>query len=765
MAVIDKAVLRRVKMYDRIARWTITLGGALIIAGVIAILALIVGVTLPLFWPSRASLLVDSVALIEKDKTAAPTSAMGVDLVELAGEAGGDSLTAFTLDQTGLFRFLDLSTAESAKASATVAPPLLQEIRVDAPGDEKNQTIVSVERIGSLRFSLLWSGGGVTLVEAAIEPHFDKAGGRSVKCAARTLAKIDAEKKEKPLRALLRKNGDGATTCAKLLSSKQVVVIRQATTENALGESQTTSERTVIDDLPGDVSAMTMDASGKTLYLGTSDGCLVRREFDDEGKISYRETIPAFPDRRKITALAMLLGDVSLAVGDAQGEVTDWFEIREENSRKLRQIRTLASHASAVVELIPSSRDKTLVSRDELGVCRFSFATNARHLFDVSPTSDELNAVEAVAFSPRGNAFAVRDVKDRLCVWRIDNPHPQVSFNALFGKVHYEGYAEPSYKWQSSGDEPKYSLTPIIFGTIKSTIYALAFALPLGLFGAVYVSHFTTPALRRTIKPIVEIMAAVPSVVIGFLTLLWLGPVLSDQIMTVFAGFVTVPLAFVAFMLFWQWLRKYDWARRAENGYEFLILIPVVCLGAYLATYFQSPLERLLFHGDFKQWLFDATHKPYEALNSLAVAFGLGFAVIPIIFSLSEDSLSCIPHNLTAASLALGASRWQTLRRVILPSASPGIFAAAMVGFGRAVGETMIVFMATGNTAIMDWSPFNGFRTLSANVAVEMPEAAVGETLYRLLFLCAVILFVFTFVLNTTAELVRQHLRKRYGKY
>ena len=117
----------------------------------------------------------------------------------------------------------------------------------------------------------------------------------------------------------------------------------------------------------------------------------------------------------------------------------------------------------------------------------------------------------------------------------------------------------------------------------------------------------------------------------------------------------------------------------------------------------------------------------YDQRNSILIAFGLGFAVIPIIFSLAEDALSNVPHSMTAASMALGASRWQTLWRVVLPSASPGIFAAVMIGFGRAVGETMIVLMATGNTPIMDWSPLNGMRTLSANIAVEIPEAAVGR--------------------------------------
>jgi phosphate transport system permease protein len=260
-------------------------------------------------------------------------------------------------------------------------------------------------------------------------------------------------------------------------------------------------------------------------------------------------------------------------------------------------------------------------------------------------------------------------------------------------------------------------------------------------------------------------MAAAPSVVIGFLILLWLAPLMGKWLVAAFAGMATIPFSFILFMILWQQMRKFDWAKRLEQGYEFLVLVPVLMFGAVLAVWMEHPLEALLFQGNFKQWLFNVSEKPYDPLNSIVVAFGLGFAIIPIIFSIAEDSLSNIPHNLTAASLVMGASRWQTLWRIVLPSASPGIFAAVMIGFGRAVGETMIVFMATGNTPILDMSPFNGFRTLSANIAVEITEAPAGGTLYRVLFLCAVLLFLLTFLLNTLAELVRQHLRKRYGRY
>jgi phosphate transport system permease protein len=141
----------------------------------------------------------------------------------------------------------------------------------------------------------------------------------------------------------------------------------------------------------------------------------------------------------------------------------------------------------------------------------------------------------------------------------------------------------------------------------------------------------------------------------------------------------------------------------------------------------------------------------------------MGFAVIPTIFSIAEDAVFSVPKHLSSGSLALGATPWQTLVRVVLPSASPGIFSGTMIGLGRAVGETMIVLMATGNTPIMDFSIFEGMRTLSANVAVELPESAVGSTHFRILFLAALVLFIFTFFFNTIAEIVRQRLREKYS--
>ena len=153
----------------------------------------------------------------------------------------------------------------------------------------------------------------------------------------------------------------------------------------------------------------------------------------------------------------------------------------------------------------------------------------------------------------------------------------------------------------------------------------------------------------------------------------------------------------------------------------------------------------------------------YDQRNSLVVGIAMGIAVVPTIFSITEDAIFSVPKHLSLGSLALGATPWQTLIGVVLPTASPGIFSAVMIGMGRAVGETMIVLMATGNTPVMDASIFQGMRTLSANIAVEMPESEVGSTHFRLLFLAGLVLFIFTFLFNTLAEVVRQRLRRKYA--
>ncbi len=256
-------------------------------------------------------------------------------------------------------------------------------------------------------------------------------------------------------------------------------------------------------------------------------------------------------------------------------------------------------------------------------------------------------------------------------------------------------------------------------------------------------------------------MAALPSVVIGFIAGLWLASRVEAHLVPALLLILFLPLAGTSGVLFWDRL-PYGLRRRLKPGMEVLLILPLLVLGGGLAFQVGPFVETGVFGNDLRHWLSTVLGLVYDQRNSVVVGLAMGFAVIPIIFTISEDAFSSVPQHLTAASLALGASRWQTAVRVVLPTASPGIFSAVMVGFGRAVGETMIVLMATGNTPLLDWSPFNGMRTLSANIAVEVPEAPHGGTLYRVLFLSACVLFLMTFVVNTVAELVRQRLRDKY---
>jgi phosphate transport system permease protein len=298
-------------------------------------------------------------------------------------------------------------------------------------------------------------------------------------------------------------------------------------------------------------------------------------------------------------------------------------------------------------------------------------------------------------------------------------------------------------------------------GTLKGTFYAMLFAVPIALMAALYASQFMHPSLKGVVKPAVEIMAALPSVVLGFIAGLWLAPRMEKLVPGVFLTPVVIASLIPIALLLWRCLpeRIRD---RIKPGTELLLLVPVVIVAGLSAFSLGGLVESGLLGGDYRNWLRSVLGLTFDQRNSLVVGFAMGFAVIPLIFTIAEDSLSSVPRHLTAGSLALGANRWQTAIRIVLPTASPGIFSAIMIGFGRAVGETMIVLMATGNTPIMDWSPFNGFRALSANVAVELPEAPAGGTLYRVLFLAALLLFLMTSVVNTVAELVRLKLRQKY---
>jgi len=239
------------------------------------------------------------------------------------------------------------------------------------------------------------------------------------------------------------------------------------------------------------------------------------------------------------------------------------------------------------------------------------------------------------------------------------------------------------YSWQPVSTVPKYSLLPLLIGTLKVTFVALLIALPISVGAAIFTSEFAPQGVREVIKPAVELLAGIPSVVIGFFALMVLA-----------------------------------------------------------------------------SWLQDAFGIRIR-LNAITAGIGLALAVIPIVYTVSEDALSAVPQAFRDGSMALGANRWQTAWRVVLPAATPGVFAACVLGAGRSIGETMIVLMASGNAATMSLSPTHSFRSFSATIAAELGEVVHGDAHYRVLFFIGAALFVITFLLNLAGQSYVNRLKKK----
>jgi len=242
---------------------------------------------------------------------------------------------------------------------------------------------------------------------------------------------------------------------------------------------------------------------------------------------------------------------------------------------------------------------------------------------------------------------------------------------------------ESGYSWQPVSEVPKYSLLPLLIGTLKVTLVALIIALPIAVGAAIFTSEFAPQAVREVIKPAVELLAGIPSVVIGFFSLM------------------------------------------------------------VLATWLQDTFGIMI------------------RLNAITAGIGLALAVIPIVYTVSEDALSAVPQSFRDGSQALGANRWQTAWRVVLPAATPGVFAACVLGAGRSIGETMIVLMASGNAATMSLDPTRSFRSFSATIAAELGEVVHGDPHYRVLFFIGAALFVITFLLNLAGHAYVGRLKRK----
>ena len=598
---------------------------------------------------------------------------------------------------------------------------------------------------------------------------------------------------------------------------------------------------------------------GDQLFLFAEDGAARRYEIRDVESPVLMESFDAVsdqlqPGRQKVTCVARVFGGNALAVGDSAGVVRVFFATRAADAAATDGLQMAVAKVFAsvpgsgpdhgITALAPSPRSRLLAVADASGGIRLVQTTTgatAASLAGGDPGGLEAPARQLL-ISPRENRLLAADGA-RLAAWTLNAGYPEVSLRSLFGRVWYEKYPGHVHAWETTGHESfesKFGLVPLIFGTLKATLYSMLFATPIAILAAIFASQFMHPSWKARIKPTIEMMASLPSVVLGFVAGLIFAPIIERSLMTVLAGFFGVPLTLLTGAFLWQLLPA-GWRSRYAAWRFLLIAAVALPAGVAVAAAAAAPMERLLFNGDVAAWLdgrggsgfggwvlallplagvlsamlvgrfvnpwlrrnsrgwsqhqaaiaslgtfavgialalalaiaaasfLDALRLDtrgglfgtYVQRNALIVAIGMSFAIIPLIFTIADDALSSVPDHLRSASLGAGATPWQTAIRVIVPAAASGLFSAVMIGLGRAVGETMIVLMAAGNTPLMGWNLFNGFQTLSAAIATELPEAARGSAHYRVLFLAALTLFGMTFVVNTAAEIIRQRFRRR----
>ncbi|MBF0318107.1 MAG: ABC transporter permease subunit [Nitrospirae bacterium] len=742
-----KTRLTRRDLVDKTATAVITFGGVAVILSIIAIMFFIVYEVYPLWRAPKA-------ALARKiDAISTKVLAAGVEEYREV---------AYVVTSKASVDFLSLKSGNVLKSSTLEK----------AAGKE----IVSVTSLqGNDQYSIGTADGYVVPVKIVVASSFD-AGGRRVLEPTVTEGEPEFIAGAPVKQAVAVDSEEDSKAIAAITTKAEVLLNIHKQKRSLLDEGTTeTFKHDLTAALKGDIpTAIVIDQRIENVYVGTQNGLLYHWDIRDAAApVPMR--VASVKDTSAITALGLLVGERSLIVGRNSGSVSVWFQVSgldhpgshpneaggQGGQKQLTQIHVFEPHTAAVAMLVPTKRNRSFLSVDTGGniILRHSPTTKTLLRFNAGNVP-----LSAIAYASRGDGVVAVNGKAAMYAWDIDVSHPEVTIKALFGKVWYEGYDHPEYSWQSSGSgddfEPKLSLVPLIFGTLKGTLYAMLFAVPIAIGGAICVSQFMHHSLRAVIKPVIEIMAAMPSVVIGFVAGLWMAPLVETLVPTIFLLPLQVIVMALLTLVVWRFMPR-SYRARFRRGTEFLILLPVFILGLPVFLWLNQAVQGLFVQVDFRLWLHSALGLTYDQRNSLIVGYAMSFAVIPIIFTIAEDAMSNVPSNLVSASLALGANRWQTVVKVVLPAAAAGIFSAVMIGLSRAVGETMIVLMATGNTPIMDWSIFNGFRAMSANLAVEMPEAPQGGTLYRTLFLSALLLFFFTFALNTAAEIIRIRIKRK----
>lgn len=709
---------KRRAVIERLVRMIVTSSGLLVLLTLMLIFVYLLYAVLPLFKPAAINLS-PSFAV---DRSA-PTIALGIDA---SGQIG------YRLDAQGKGYFIRLEAQGESPAGSLISAQQLAPAPVSISRAVGGQPLYGVG-LSNGRFLLLQPDFSATppvwQFPLGEQPRFMDLKGQRLN----QLAVAEPQPRQFAIAAV---TDDG-----------------RLMTGTFSAQGQQVSEQT---DVPKAINQLLLTPDWRLLYLLSGQQLYI---YQFGPKLTLREVVPLLDDKSRATgplSLSLLAGGKSLLVQSSDGQLTQWFDVPKEpdNQYHLTRIRNFTPQGKGL--LTTENARRVFASVSPLGELSLFSSIQSAPLLQHKLAQGVTHA----AFSPWGDHLLVENAAG-WSAYPIDNRYPDISWRSLWQRVWYENYPEPAYVWQSSSAEEsyqaKFSLIPIIFGTLKAAGYAMLFAVPLALAGAIYTAYFMSAGLRRVVKPAIEMMGAFPTVVIGLIAGIWLAPVIEHYL----TGILLLPplLALTILLCGWGSARlSAKTQRQWPAGWDVMVLLPVILLTGWLALWLGPLLAVSVLGMPLHEWLGDN----YDQRNALVVGIAMGFALIPVIFSLAEDALFSVPSSLSQGSLALGATSWQTVIRVVLPSAYAGIFSALMIGFGRAVGETMIVLMATGNTPIIDGSIFQGLRAMAANIAIEMPEAVMGSGHYRVLFLTALVLFCFTFLVNTLAESIRLRLRERY---
>ena len=860
-----------VRFGDTLARAVITLGGIGTIAAVLLMGLFLLAVALPLFRSAsiggHATTALGEAAT--EENRVLPVIALGTDE---SGEIG------WSLDLgVGRMRLLDL-----AAGSLVLDRPL------EAAGVDLSAATVLRVHPGSTLAVVGFGDGAFRLAAVGVESTYIPAA--EVAVDVRTLpvggARPDAEgavlrtgvDRWARIRVVAAAAGEptrelsggivdvdvtplsGGPLVAAVDDTGAIRVERRSTKRNMLTGKEVTkrdgatipAEAEVAGAAAGKAIHLRLSELGDQLWAIAADGRGRRYSIRAIDKPVLMETFDA-GGGADVTAVVRLFGGNALAVGDAAGVIRVFFTSRQADAAAEDGLAVLAAKTfpaadparpAAVTILAASPRSRLFAAADAAGAVRLFHSTTGTAVLSVNAVAGDrlAGAPRMLAMGARETTLLAADGRG-IVSWGFDAGYPEISAGTLFRPVWYESYPGAVHAWETTGHqtfESKFGFIPLVVGTIKATVYVMLFATPVAILAAIFSSQFLHPSWRARIKPVIEMMASLPSVVLGFMAGLVIAPLVERGLAPVIAGFFVVPLTLLLGAHLWQLFPTGVRMRLAAWR------LPIIgCLGlpagAFASLVVAPQFERLLFGGDLRAWLdgrggsglggwvlaflpitaivatvlcsrlvnpwlrsvsvgwtprraglvslgvfvvgvaltvglavaagtfLDAIRLDarggllgsYVQRNAMIVAFGMSFAVIPLIFTIADDALSSVPDHLRSASLGAGATPWQTAIRVILPAAASGLFSAVMIGLGRAVGETMIVLMAAGNTPIMDWSLFSGFQTLSAAIATELPEAARGSAHYRVLFLAALTLFGLTFILNTVAEIIRERFRRR----